>query len=75
MSTTSATIIPPLLRLRTEQQKAFPKSDKIPGTVAKSDLPKAAVPFQPHFRTASDSNENLFPPDPHSDWGINEDSI
>jgi len=75
MSATSASIISPSPPLRAENQKVFPKPEKVSSTAAKSDQPKLAVPYHPHFRIGSGISENPFPPDPHSDWGINEESL
>lgn len=75
MSATSATTISPPPPLRAEKQKVFPKPEKVRSTAAKFDLPKIAVPYQPHFRIGSGISENPFPPDPYSDWGINEESL
>ena len=49
--------------------------EKVLSTADRSNVPKAAGPYQPRFRIGSGISENPFQPDPHFDWGINEESL
>jgi len=62
MSATNATIASPPPRLRAEQQKVFPKPKKIPGTAAKPDQPKLAVPCQTTSELGVTATKTFFRP-------------
>jgi len=52
---------------------AEPKEDVV--STSTSHMPKEAVSHQPHSRLRSGINANPYQPGPHSDWGINEESL
>jgi hypothetical protein len=56
-----------------QRRDAEPREDIV--STSSTDLPKEAVAYRPHFRIGSGINNNPFQLDPHSDWGINEESF
>ena len=58
-----------------QAQQGVAKPPEVQKAADRPNELKAVMPYQSRFHTASHCNEIPFPPDPHSDWDICEESL